>query len=250
MNANNISDVSKISLNGNMISDNIFNNCTICNIDALTFSVNNFNANTVKLLNMTGDLIDSNTFGFPRKANIEVMTFNNNTILVADCFNLNADTAASNSISALKMNGIFEGQGNTIFANYITLCGTLASNDIKLVNGRIHGGLIDNTIHGTSFEIDTLSQTVGRLTINNFTDYVDNTNYVSMFDVVHVEGERGPFLFANIRKLYLDSLNSGDSFSNVAAIYYSHSFALGSNHYTNFGTQYYWQKTTQPSWSP
>lgn len=250
MYANNISDVSKISLNGNIISDNIFHNCTICNIDALTFSVNNFNANTVKLLNMTGELIDSNTFGYPRIANIIAITFNNNTMDVADYLDLKADTIASNSIFAVKLNGMFEGQFNSIFANYATLCGTLASNDLKLINGRIHGGLIDNTIHGTSFEIDTLSQTIGRLTINNFTDYGGNTNYVSMFDVVHVDGERGPMLFAEINKIYLDSLNSGDSFSNVKSIYYSDSSLINSNHYTNFGTQYHWQKSTQPSWSP
>lgn len=251
MNANKISDVSKISLNGNTISDNIFNNCTICDINALTFKSNTFSGNnTIKLLNMTCDLINSNSFGFPKIANIMVSSFNNNTIDVAYYLDLKADTIISNAIFGGKLNGMFDGQGNTIFANYATLCGTLISNDLKLINGRIHGGLAANTIHGSSYSYNDISSTIGRLTINNYTSFGLNTNVISCFDVVHVDGERGPMLYKDIRKLYLDSLNSDDSFSNVKSIYYSDSFALGSNHYTNIGTLYYWQNKTQPSWSP
>lgn len=249
--ANNISDVSKISLNGNMISDNTFNNCTICDVNALTFKYNTFSGNnTIKLLNMTCDLIDSNSFGFPKIANIMVSSFNNNTIDVAYYLDLKADTIISNAIFGGKLNGMFDGQGNTILANYATLCGTLISNDLKLINGRIHGGLAANTIHGSSYSYNDISSTIGRLTINNYTSFGLNTNVISCFDVVHVDGERGPMLYKDIRKLYLDSLNSDDSFSNVKSIYYSDSFALGSNHYTNIGTLYYWQNKTQPSWSP
>jgi hypothetical protein len=218
MNANNISDVSKISLNGNMISDNIFNNCTICNIDALTFSVNNFSG-IVKMMNMTGDLIDGNT-GKCSQANIKAMTFNNNSMNVSGLLDLKADTIASNTLYAYQLNGVFDGQSNYITAQTALLSGLLLSNEINLIHGgRIDGQLVDNRIYGTYAEYDDITETLGTITINGEKNY-DNTNIVSCFDEVYINDKRGPFIFSEINKLYIDSITPLDTFYKIKSIFY------------------------------
>jgi hypothetical protein len=218
MNANNISDVSKISLNGNMISDNIFNNCTICNIDALTFSVNNFSG-IVKMMNMTGEAINGNTAACSQ-ANIKVMTFNNNSMNVSGLLDLKADTIASNTLYAYQLNGVFDGQSNYITAQTALLSGLLLSNEINLIHGgRIDGQLVDNRIYGTYAEYDDITETLGTITINGEKNY-DNTNIVSCFDEVYINDKRGPFIFSEINKLYIDNITPLDTFYKIKSIFY------------------------------
>lgn len=223
------SDLNKMYLNGDNITNNTFANMTECNINALTLSTNNFattSINVIKMLNLTGESIVNNTFGECRLGDIKALTFNSNKITASDYLDFKVDVAEWNTMLVTKLNGIFDGRKNSISAKYGSICGALNDNTITLNEAKIDGVLGGNAICGEVVN----SQTVGTITINHYSEVPDVYNEIYLFDEAHINGNRGRNVYSSIRRLYMDSLTPSDTFEDIQEIiYHGYSNAPASN---------------------
>ena len=223
------SDLSRMYLNGDNITNNTFANMTECNIDVLTLSTNNFATTStivIKMLNLTGESIVNNTFGECRLGDIKALTFNSNKITASDYLDFKVDVAEWNTMLVTKLNGIFDGRKNSISAKYGSICGVLSDNTITLNEAKIDGVLVGNAICGEVIN----SQTVGTITINHYSGVSDVYNEIYLFDEAHINGNRGRNVYSSIRRLYMDSLTPSDTFEDIQEIiYHGYSNAPASN---------------------